>query len=705
MHLLRRSRIFFAAGLAFGWVALAQAAVEKPKPDATFGNWLYKTPDPALWKRSEAGGALIFSIPRPPGDFCTLTLFAGDKAEADFANQFNRAVAADQGAKGTIKIEADSGAKPGKSTEGFDVITRTLRSETAALHTLHMYVAGHSGDRFDVAAFQTSSERSWNDYGAQASQFILSLKLANSLPAADVAKLMGGAAVAPPPTLPGFEDPPPPAPLPAAVAPTPAPAVAPAPVAEPAIPVRPLSASTIVSNNAVIQKNGKPVDGLKLSQHDSDIFSPALAVAANGVIHAAFVEKHRTTYALAVYHRSSSDDGKTWTEAKNLSEDMAGIQVGRCYVLVDGRQRTYVIWRAGLGVYHTASPDHGGAGQGNLMYRVLENGKWSKIIPAHPPGSTERQDDGSISYFATVDAAGRAQVVWTAKPGKWHPELTVPNGTSWLPISGVGNGLVFQAMLDGTNAGVPREIFLTPVAGKGYDTHCDGLDAVNGYVDAAGDAHFMAAVTRTHDYSLKGKSVYALIENKKTGPVIELPELSFHSWRDRPTLLVDAKGRRHAIVLFPAGEHPNIRDYLIETEEEPVVIRQAAAIKGTTDGFQAYQGPGGRMVVVMQMNDSGERASGETYVSISSGEGWSPPVNVTNNAARRSFASKQTSVASNIAILKSYYPGPAAATFDRQGHLLLLMINNEYGLFGSSAFGVSLAGGSSSTPTLQFLRF
>ena len=72
-----------------------------------------------------------------------------------------------------------------------------------------------------------------------------------------------------------------------------------------------------------------------------------------------------------------------------------------------------------------------------------------------------------------------------------------------------------------------------------------------------------------------------------------------------------------------------------------------------------------------------ERASGETYVSISSGEGWSPPVNVTNNAARRSFASKQTSVASNIAILKSYYPGPAAATFDRQGHLQLLKGANE----------------------------
>ena len=78
---------------------------------------------------------------------------------------------------------------------------------------------------------------------------------------------------------------------------------------------------------------------------------------------------------------------------------------------------------------------------------------------------------------------------------------------------------------------------------------------------------------------------------------------------------------------------------------------------------------------------------------------------MTNNYGRRSFASKQTSSQSNVAIEKSYYPGPAAAAFDRDGHLLLLMINNEYGLFASTAFGVELAGGSSSTPTLQFLRF
>ena len=704
MLISRRFTVFFTVMTAFGSFAVAQPAPEKPKPDASFGNWLYKTPDPRLWTRTEKDGNLVFAIAEPPGDFCTLTLFAGAKAEPDFTEQFNRAVAADQKAKDTVKIEADTGAKPSKSTEGYDVLSRSLRSETSALHTFHIYVAGHSGDRFDLVAFQTTSEESWKQHGVQAGQFILSLELANSLPPGVVEKLLGRAQpeAAPPLALPGFDD----APAPAAVAP---PVTAPEPAAAVKIPDRPLNQSALVVNNAVIQKNGKPVDGLKLSQHDMEIYSPSIAVAANGVIHVAFVEKHRTTYALAVYHRSSSDGGKTWTEAKNLSEDMPGIQVGRCFALIDGRDRLYVIWRAGLGVNFVASPDPGGAGQSNLLYRVLENGRWSKIKPVHPPGSTQAQNDGALSYFAAIDAAGRAQVVWNAVPGTWHPELTRISGTYHQHLSGIGNGLVFQATLDGATPGAPREVFLTPVAGQGeqggYGLYCDGLDALNGYVDLAGAPHFVAAVTRTHDESLRGKSRYELIENGAVGPMIDLPNLSYHGWRDIPTLLVDAAGKRHVVVLYPAGEHPSIRDYLIGTDDEPVIIRAAASVKGTVDGMQAFQGPGGRMVAIMQMNDSGERANGETYISISQGKEWSPPVNVTNNYGRRSFASKQTSSQSNVAIEKSYYPGPAAAAFDRDGHLLLLMINNEYGLFASTAFGVELAGGSSSTPTLQFLRF
>src|SRR6185437_4925421 len=158
--------------------------------------------------------------------------------------------------------------------------------------------------------------------------------------------------------------------------------------------------------------------------------------------------------------------------------------------------------------------------------------------------------------------------------------------------------------------------------------------------------------------------------------------------------------------LYLAGEHPNIRDYLLGSEDEPTVIRATAGINAQIDGFQAYQGPGGRMVVIMQMNDTGERFAGDNFVSISTGDGkWSPSVNVTNNAGRATFHNTQTSAQSNTGVASSVLPGQCAAAFDRDGHLLLLMIKEDYGIVISTAFGVNRAGGDAKIPTLRFLKF
>jgi hypothetical protein len=173
-----------------------------------------------------------------------------------------------------------------------------------------------------------------------------------------------------------------------------------------------------------------------------------------------------------------------------------------------------------------------------------------------------------------------------------------------------------------------------------------------------------------------------------------------------PTLLVDAKGQRHVIALYLGGERPNVRDYLLASEDEPTVIRAAAPVKGVIKSFQASQGPGGRMVVIIQAGDEGQFGDFDSFVSVSTGGGkWSPPVNITNNAGRKSFASHQTSSQSNVAVETNYVPGVAAAAFDRDGYLLLLMVNSERSLVASTAFGVNIAGGSTSTPTLRFLRF
>ena len=199
---------------------------------------------------------------------------------------------------------------------------------------------------------------------------------------------------------------------------------------------------------------------------------------------------------------------------------------------------------------------------------------------------------------------------------------------------------------------------------------------------------------------------YELIENGKAGESVELPALSFHAAKDVPTLLVDAQGKRHVIALFLAGEHPNIRDYPLGSDNEPTVIRAAASLHGIIDGFQAYQGPGGRMVAIMQMNDIGERSTDENFVSMSTGDGkWSAPVNVSNNAGRETYVSKNTSAQSQLSHETGCQPGPGASAFDTAGHLLLVFIQQEYGIVHSTALGVNLAGGGSLTPTLRFLKF
>ncbi len=456
----------------------------------------------------------------------------------------------------------------------------------------------------------------------------------------------------------------------------------------------------------VAEKNGKPIDGLKLSQHDSDIFTPNISVASDGTIHVAFVEKHRTTYALAAYHRSSSDGGKTWTEAKNLSEVMPGWIVGNCRLLVDAKNRAYVIWRTGIKEGFLVPPDAYFGHPTNLVYRVLDGGKWSKVINLSPPGS-ETPTNGAMQWFAEVDAAGRAQACWNNDPAVTHKELLSGSNHDTHTV-GIYPGIVFQSTLDGSTPTAAREVFMTKVAEDpklpNSGPLCDGFGVMTGYFDAAGQSHFVANIT---SYIKKAEHpIFDLIENGKRTPAIETPGTGFETWHYPPPLLLDAKENRHVISIYAAGERPNVRDTQLGSDDEPTVIRAATAVKGTVDGFEAYQAPGGKMVVLMQMNDTGNDGDSDTYVSISEGGGkWSPAVDITNNSGRQSFMSRQTGVITNVALLKRCYPGMAAATFDKDGHMLVLMINNEFAVVASNVGGATVAGGSTRTPTLQFLKF
>jgi hypothetical protein len=481
------------------------------------------------------------------------------------------------------------------------------------------------------------------------------------------------------------------------------------------IPIQPIEKSPYVNKAAdgtlaVATKDGAPVEGTKLSQHDMEIGSPWLAVGPDGVIHLVFVEKHRTTYALAVYYRSSSDTGKPWSEAKNLTEEMPGFGIGRCQVLVDAQNRVYVFFRVslketwGAGYAPSANNQHT-----NLYYRMLQGGKWSKAVAVHPLGTeATQQTGGSISSWAGIDAAERAQVVWNAVPDKTvHPDLINPvmGKLQWL-YNGIFAGEIFQASLDGPAPTAPRQVFMAPIGGTKKDNtglYCDGYDALNGYFDSNGAPHLIGQVARTHDQHA-GKTRYEILENGKPGQVFDLPDLSFHAWYDPCRLLVDAKGKRHVIALYLAGEHPNVRDYVVGSDDEPATIVAAQGIKGVIAGFQAWQGPGGHMVVLTQSRKE-SMGLNDGFVSVSDGTQWSAPVCITNNDGRKTWGTKNTGAIGSVSHGTAFNAGIGAAAYDRTGHLILAQVNSEHGTFGSSVGGVVVASGSSDKPMLFFYRF
>jgi hypothetical protein len=266
-----------------------------------------------------------------------------------------------------------------------------------------------------------------------------------------------------------------------------------------------------------------------------------------------------------------------------------------------------------------------------------------------------------------------------------------------------------EAVLNGTDPGTPREIYHAKIAEDPayHSPGCDHFDTIDGYVDAAGQAHLIAHVSYAGVGPTDPNHRIHLIQGGVQTPAVNLPNKSFNIWRYPPRLLLDAKGRQHIIAMYEAGEQPSIRDYLIGSDDEPSIIRAAKEVKGKLIGFQASQGSKGRMVALMEMNDTGNNTDDELYISTSDGESWTPPVNVTNNTGRKSFFSKETSIAgaSHVASLSYWFPGSASAAYGPDGHLTLLYISNQLSVVQSVALGWTLAGGSTRTPNLLFLRF
>ena len=175
--LLAISTPVLVGSLVVGVAAYGQAAPSAT--DARFGHARYKTPNPAVWTRSEEGGRLLFSVALPPPDFCTLTVFPSEPLSGTFKSRFQTAVQAELKREGVLTIEKDSGIQEARSSDGYLVLQRTLVGLTKDFHTVHLFLAGNPQSRFDLLAFQTSGEETWKMHGPEAAAFFKSVNLDN----------------------------------------------------------------------------------------------------------------------------------------------------------------------------------------------------------------------------------------------------------------------------------------------------------------------------------------------------------------------------------------------------------------------------------------------------------------------------------------------------------------------------------------------
>ena len=269
-----------------------------------------------------------------------------------------------------------------------------------------------------------------------------------------------------------------------------------------------------------------------------------------------------------------------------------------------------------------------------------------------------------------------------------------------------GAEMVQQARLDGANPGVAKVLIRskimpssaeqqaraatgTPVPYEDTQLKKIGIWNLRGYVDADGRAHFVGerdsqpgATQATHATGIvhwDGQKLDVLYAYKST------PTLSYCL---PPMLMLDEKGREHLILIPEMAETTCVRDYTLSTDggkvtlgDDPVTVIATKDASGALGGFQAAQGPGGRMMVI-STRKNGVIDDLELYLSIYDGGKWMAPLLITDNAYRKTFFHRESGGGNSVERASSYFPQFAAAALDRNGHPVILMTNVEHHILG-----------------------
>lgn len=375
----------------------------------------------------------------------------------------------------------------------------------------------------------------------------------------------------------------------------------------------------------------------------------ALVADRAGTLHAVWLDRNPETLRQAVYHRASPDGGRTWDEPTYLSEGQPDGYTGIPGIVADDAGRVYAVWKMLDRASSMAEQElRSTAAFGTLVYRVLENGRWSTVRSL----GAER---GVVAWFAATDPRGRAHVVWSENP----------DGGNFLSTT-ADAGTVRQAVLDGA----------TPSGSRAVGAASDGAGklgywSLSGYVDGGGMAHWVAV--RGSD--AEGRSVLVYSDGARERVLRDYRALAQAAGaRTPPQLVLDAAGAEH-LVLYEGSPRPRVVDYAPGVERPRAVLVTGA----DADAIQDFQlsGAGGRVVTTLQVTgDDGNRLA-DLYVSTLNGDAWTTPTRLTDNALPPRVQGVTDSEARSLGTVKVWSTIHASVVPDRAGALHVLLTNRE----------------------------
>ena len=403
-----------------------------------------------------------------------------------------------------------------------------------------------------------------------------------------------------------------------------------------------------------------------------------LLIDKAGAYHVVFQESPAIGKPVFIYYSTSSDKGNSWSKPVSLSNDNTGNGSGSARILQDGSGMIYAIWKRYGNTTDQYPVDHvlldgpGGYTLGTVFYSVLQGGTWSQPIRIN---ETQRVQD---SWFATVTPQGKVAVFW-AQMGP--AAIKQHNGYWWYC------DYVRTATLNGTTPSAITNYSKPWEPATQYEQMpYQGYINLDGYVDAAGHPHIVY-----EKQSTDGVQQVTYLDGKNTRVIYSYPKYSTNNTFSNPAkLLVDEKGVDHVILLPLSSmlESEQVWDMNQGTNATTIIFNFKDS-GSKISGFQASQGPAGKIAVVVEARYK-TLDNDEAYGCFYENGVWQFG-GLTRNASKDDFKSTEFRTfygTGYFASLTTYHSRYASVAWDATGSKRMAMNLDAYWI-GGGGYSIS----------------